>query len=173
VDLTFVSKATPASLGSGDVPEIPAGPGSDVSAILANIGGFSDKLNSIPLDDIASEVHQTTSRIAALSQSPEVTQSLHHLDDTLANIDHVSHEASAQIGPILARLHRVADEAQSAVAGVERLLNTNANTVRQPGTAGIGDSLYELSRAARSLRELADYLDRHPEALLKGKGQSG
>ena len=26
------------------------------------------------------------------------------------------------------------------------------------------------NRAARSLRELADYLDRHPEALLHGRG---
>jgi paraquat-inducible protein B len=30
--------------------------------------------------------------------------------------------------------------------------------------------MYELSRAAKSLRSLADYLDRHPEALLRGKG---
>jgi paraquat-inducible protein B len=29
--------------------------------------------------------------------------------------------------------------------------------------------LRELSRTARSLRVLADYLDRHPEALIRGK----
>jgi paraquat-inducible protein B len=39
-----------------------------------------------------------------------------------------------------------------------------------PGTGNLSDTLYELNRAARSLRELADYLDRHPEALLHGKG---
>jgi paraquat-inducible protein B len=31
--------------------------------------------------------------------------------------------------------------------------------------------LRELSDAARSLRVLADYLERHPEALLRGKGE--
>jgi paraquat-inducible protein B len=39
-----------------------------------------------------------------------------------------------------------------------------------PGTAGVSDTLYELSRAARSLRQLADYFDEHPEALLRGRG---
>jgi len=29
--------------------------------------------------------------------------------------------------------------------------------------------MQELARAARSLRVLADYLERHPEALLRGK----
>ena len=29
--------------------------------------------------------------------------------------------------------------------------------------------MQELSRAARSIRVFADYLDRHPEALLRGK----
>ena len=39
--------------------------------------------------------------------------------------------------------------------------------------AGLGSTLYELNRAARSLRELADYLDRHPEALVRGRGDAG
>jgi paraquat-inducible protein B len=30
--------------------------------------------------------------------------------------------------------------------------------------------LNEVSRAARSIRVLADYLERHPESLLRGKG---
>jgi len=30
-------------------------------------------------------------------------------------------------------------------------------------------TLKELSAAARSLRTLADYLERHPEALIRGK----
>jgi paraquat-inducible protein B len=36
--------------------------------------------------------------------------------------------------------------------------------------AEIEDTLKEIKGAARSLRVLADYLEQHPEALLKGKG---
>ena len=31
-------------------------------------------------------------------------------------------------------------------------------------------TLKEVSAAARSVRNLADYLERHPEALIRGKG---
>jgi paraquat-inducible protein B len=37
----------------------------------------------------------------------------------------------------------------------------------------LDNTLKEVSGAARSIRLLADYLKRHPEALLKGKGRSG
>ena len=33
-----------------------------------------------------------------------------------------------------------------------------------------GESLDEITGAARSLRLLLDYLERHPESLLRGKG---
>jgi paraquat-inducible protein B len=33
----------------------------------------------------------------------------------------------------------------------------------------LSNTLLEVSRAARSVRVLADYLERHPEALIRGK----
>jgi len=33
----------------------------------------------------------------------------------------------------------------------------------------IDEALTELRKAARSIRALAEYLERHPEAILKGK----
>jgi paraquat-inducible protein B len=33
----------------------------------------------------------------------------------------------------------------------------------------MGNTLQEVSRAARSVRVLADYLERHPESLIRGK----
>jgi len=37
----------------------------------------------------------------------------------------------------------------------------------------VTESLSEVEKAARSLRILTDYLERHPEALLGGKGDGG
>jgi paraquat-inducible protein B len=36
----------------------------------------------------------------------------------------------------------------------------------------MNSALEEISGAARSLRLLMDYLERHPESLLRGKGQT-
>jgi len=48
----------------------------------------------------------------------------------------------------------------------------NANNVIQPNSVQlqqIDNTLQEVSRTARSFRVLADYLERHPEALIRGK----
>ena len=38
-----------------------------------------------------------------------------------------------------------------------------------PAAVNLNSALKELSAAARSIRVLADYLEQHPEALVKGK----
>ena len=48
----------------------------------------------------------------------------------------------------------------------------NADKLVQPNSVlgeQLGTTLQEVSRAARGLRVLADYLEQHPEALLRGK----
>jgi paraquat-inducible protein B len=48
----------------------------------------------------------------------------------------------------------------------------NANTMVAPNSVlgeQLESTLQEVSGAARSLRLLADYLERHPEALIRGK----
>ncbi len=38
-----------------------------------------------------------------------------------------------------------------------------------PQREKLGDTLQELERMSRSLRDLADYLGRHPESLIRGR----
>jgi paraquat-inducible protein B len=68
---------------------------------------------------------------------------------------------------------RLAPEAQAmlkqasrSLAVVGSVLNPEADLPANAGTA-----LQELARAARSLRELADYLQAYPDALLRGRAQ--
>jgi paraquat-inducible protein B len=54
--------------------------------------------------------------------------------------------------------------AQGTLDNTSNLTGPNSVEVQQ-----LGDTLREVSRAARSVRVLTDYLERHPEALLRGK----
>jgi paraquat-inducible protein B len=170
VQLASVASAAPASLGSGPIPEIPAGPASDISGIMTTVSSVVGKIDAMPFDQIASELHDVTQRLATLSKSDEMTQSLQRLDHSVAAIEHVTHEADIQVGPLLSELRRAAAEAQSTMTAARGLVSNKPLEQSAPGTGNLSDTLYELNRAARSLRELADYLDRHPEALLHGKG---
>jgi paraquat-inducible protein B len=55
-------------------------------------------------------------------------------------------------------------EARKALASVERTL---ANA--EPLPAEASETLREIGRAAESFRILADYLERHPESVIRGK----
>ena len=79
----------------------------------------------------------------------------------------------------------IGDDLQKAIVELDRTLVSargaldsgrgtldNANKLIEPNSvlgAELGNTLQEVSRAARSVRVLADYLERHPEALIRGK----
>jgi len=58
----------------------------------------------------------------------------------------------------------VLEQAQQALKTLDRSLAEDS-----PLQRGAGHTLDEVSRAAQSLRALADYLTRHPESLIRGK----
>ena len=69
-------------------------------------------------------------------------------------------------------LKTTVDELRQAVATANLLLaNTDATLLGKdaPAQQELRDALQEIVAAARSVRVLADYLDRHPEALIRGK----
>jgi paraquat-inducible protein B len=59
-------------------------------------------------------------------------------------------------------IKEIADNLEQVVVGLNQLINAG-------GSHGLNNMLQEVSEAARSLRFLAEYLEQHPEALLKGK----
>ena len=72
----------------------------------------------------------------------------------------------------------IGEDLRKALAGFDQTLASargtldNAGKVIEPNSplsAELGSTLQEVSRAARALRVLADYLERHPEALIRGK----
>ena len=75
-------------------------------------------------------------------------------------------------------LQQIGDELTATIAELDQTLMAargtlnNTTTLTEPNSAQIeqlGNTLQEVSRASRSVRVLADYLERHPEALLRGK----
>ena len=71
----------------------------------------------------------------------------------------------------IVELNRTLVSARGAIDSGRGTLD-NANKLVEPNSvlgAELGNTLQEVSRAARSVRVLADYLERHPEALIRGK----
>lgn len=95
-------------------------------------------------------------------------------------VDRVS-RAADRVSATMARFDRVAESAQPLLDGARQAaeeLARTAQALRRAGTDDEGalpridEAAQELARAARAVRDLADLLDRQPEALLRGRASA-
>ena len=176
VALDFVPGAPSATLavrdGETDIPSVSSG---NVDTLLAKADDIMSKadrvmtkIDALPIEQTGEDIRRIAARIRTLSSSPRIADSLDHLDRSVAQVDRTLSEVSPQIGPLVAQLRQTAHEADSAVAAANRTIG--GDPMRQND---LPETLRELSDMARSVRAFADYLDRHPEALIRGKGGKG
>lgn len=82
----------------------------------------------------------------------------------LRNIDGKLDSLETDIRPVIENLVGTLDEAQATMAAVNAQLQGES-----AGAYQLGETLKEIEAAARALREFLDYLERNPEAILRGK----
>ena len=156
-------------LGRGSTnPVIPVDPsGGDVNGLIDKANTVLARVGRIPLEEIGANVRSLTANLSRLTGSPEVTNSLHHLDATLRQVDAITRDVQPQVKPLLTKLNATADQLQAtATAARGTLGGDGANQ-----DASLPEAVRQLTEAARSIRSLTDYLGRHPEALLRGKAK--
>jgi len=138
---------------AADPVEIPS-VGSSIQQLQATISGLAKKLDNLPLEAIGSDLRQTLQ---------SMTKTLKTVDRALETADQFIEQINTNITPE-ARATLV--KARETLSTVEQTFNSNA-----PMQTDVRQALRELARAAQSLRVLADYLERHPEALIQGKAK--
>jgi paraquat-inducible protein B len=149
-------------------PEIPTMPGSlqELQASLASIAG---KLDKVPFDQIAAQLtrtlesgQRTFAKLDAESL-PALRGTLDEAKKTLSNAGTMIEQIGTKTMP----------EAQAALAQAKKTLASIDQTLapEAPLRRDLQESLREVGRAAQSFRVLADYLERHPEALLRGRSE--
>ena len=166
VELAIVPGARAARLDtSARYARIPAAEGGGLERLPAEI-------SSLPLTQIADNLRTITDQLRSLTSSPQLRQSLAHLDATLAALERISRQAGPQVAPTLRELRTTVTSLRAAA----RQMDATAQSARLAmGTSPAAPSgnlqhaLDELAGAARAVRSLADYLDAHPEALLRGR----
>ncbi len=162
VSLDFVPDAPAATMiETGPIPEIPFVGTDDLGAVVASAKTLLDRAGS------------TVATLDGLVASPQVRRSLASLDASLANLDHVTRAASVQTAPLLRELRSASRSADQTLNQATATLAVTDAALGDGGSGGnLAATLVELKDAARSLRDLADYLEAHPGSLLRGKSGS-
>jgi paraquat-inducible protein B len=136
------------------------------------------------LRGLARDAHPMIASFTATSDTARgaVTDVAHDLRKLAASLETTSEAATgfltdgqqlvrdvdAKVDPLVASVIGTMEKAQGTLAGVDGVL-----TERSALGYKLGQAIEQLTATARSIRDLADYLDQHPESLLAGKGGTG
>lgn len=174
VSLEFVPNAEPAQAAQvGTAIVVPSRGGG--ANLMDAVSAVADQLNRVPIGQIAENLNRLLANANQTIGSTDMRASIKTLSATLQELQTLVRQTNAGLTPALRRLPAISDQLQQAM--------THANQV----LAGLGSNygaasdfhrdlrqlMDEAADAARSVRMLADFLDRHPEALLRGRDNGG
>ena len=138
------------------LPQIPPAEGGGLAGIMTRI-------NKIPIEKIAQNVLSMTQHISALTSSPQLKDAVVQLDAALRQIHRMTAKAGPQVPQVIASLRRAAADLDGTAKSAKQLMSGTATQ------NGLTNTVEEITETARAVRSLADYLDRHPEALVRGR----
>lgn len=173
VALEIFPDAPPATVDRvGDRYVVPTVP-TQIETLTRSVSEVVEKLGGVPFDEIGRNLNETLASLRAMAGGTQVADSLQSLQRTMAAVEELARSADRTMTPALERLPAMAQTLQQAITR----LNAAAGSIE----GGYGQSsqfnrdltrlVAQLNDAARSIRLLADYVERHPEALVRGKAE--
>jgi len=132
-------------------PQFPTTPGSLVE-LQTTLMRIVKKLEKLPLDETVADVRKVLQTLdVAVKDADKLVQRM--------NTDVVP-----EIRMTLEEARKTLDEGRKTLSAAKQTLSADG-----PLQQDLRVTLRELARTAQSLRDLTDYLERHPESLIRGK----
>jgi paraquat-inducible protein B len=139
-----------------DYQEIPTAP--------SPLEKLQETLQQIPLAELAQKTVAAIEKIEDLLSSNDI-------QDAFSNLNALMKELEVVTKNIDSKTDGLAQEFKVASAQLTTTLKTLQSSLEQsdPLLGKTSAAMDEVSNSARALRRLADYLEQHPESLLRGK----
>jgi len=168
----------------------------EIPTIPSKFEKLTKTLENLPIEEIVNKASSSLNRIDALLESPEILETLQStklamkdarkvfyninkqvqpllskLDVVLESYGALAQNLDHQVGPLASKVDDLVKTVNEASNQADRTLKSIENVVGENSitTVELTETLKEFSSAARSIRNLADYLNRHPETIVRGK----
>jgi paraquat-inducible protein B len=176
IALERIPDAPPEALKQeGDVFVIPTSEVGGFDTIARSANELLSKINRIDFDRIGKSISGAAAGLDDTINGPQLKRTLASLEKAMVDVQDIARKLDTDASPALKRLPAIAAQLQDALTQANRLFGS-FNT-------GYGDDsrfrrdldrlLPQITDAARSIRALTDLLSRHPEALIKGRTNTG
>lgn len=147
---------------------------------------LAQALGDLDLKGIEKHLLSVLASVDRFVNNPDLTASLSGLKDTLQDARQLLTRMDRQVDPLaddvkktVKDFGKLANNIDGRVGGVATGLDTTMSAAKgvlsqdSPLMVELENTLKEISAMSRSIRQLANYLDQHPEALIRGKGKPG
>jgi len=143
--------------GRAELPTV----ASSLKALQTTLSQLARKLDKLPLE---ATVAQARKALAALEET---------LAATTRAVKRVDSDVTPQAGRTLADLSRTLSGMEKTLAAAQRSLTGVDGLIAEdaPMQRDVRETLREIARAAEALRSLADYLERNPGTILRGRAE--
>jgi paraquat-inducible protein B len=189
ISLNFHPSSPVRLVGDGSILEIPTLP--------STFEELSRTLQNIEFEEIMDNLNKTIAGVERIVSSARVDQITLKVNDVLAEVNSSLDNLSGKLGvlidssnrmvrgidtmvskidtrvePTFSSLNQTLESAGAAARQADALLREVKGSVADDSLVmtELTATLRNLSAAARSVRALADYMERHPEAFISGKG---
>ena len=154
INFVLDSDAPPAEVGEWrGYPTFPTIP-SALRNLSADIGRVVDKIEQVPFDEIGANLNQAITGINEIVNGPELKNSIASLGKLA---DQLGNDVAPALNSVLTKAELTLDSARKQIAAD----SVTSHELRR--------LLTELGDTAQSIRTIVEYLERNPEALIKGK----
>ena len=171
ITLAFVPNAKPARITLEEDSIVLPSQGGGLDNVLGAVSDVAAKLQQIPFAQIGENANALIATLNSTVGGPELKSTLRSLSATLRDAQALVHDTDAGLQPTLKRLPEISAQLQDtlkhanvALAGVGASYGADSDFQRN-----IERVLAQASDAVRSVRLLADYLNRNPSALILGR----
>jgi len=137
----------------------------------ATLTTANQKLQALDTARLSEHWVKTADSIQALVSDPEIKQTLVNLNTTGDNLRALIARLDAQVQPTSDKLAQTLEEAQKALGAFNGAATSAQRFIAAQN--GIGEDtnrlMEQLREAAASVQRLADFLERHPNAIITGR----
>ena len=157
----------------------------EIPTIPSPASKLAQALGKLDLEAVQEKLESALEGIANLTNNPDLAAILSHLKETLRDARKLVNRVDRQVDPLaqdtkktvkdIGKLARNLDTRVGELTpSLEKTLSAMRGVISEdsPLIAEMENTLKAISAASRSFRQLADHLEQHPEALIRGKGKA-
>jgi paraquat-inducible protein B len=158
----------------------------EIPTIPSTSAKLADALEKLDLKKLEKHLESTLAGIDRLVNNPDLATSISALKDTLQDARKLVTRVDRQVDPLADGMKKtvkdfgkLASNVDAQVGGVATGFDKTMSAARgvlsqdSPLMVELENALKEIAAMSRSMRQLTNYLDQHPEALIRGKGNPG